>query len=138
MTTVITKDTAKTTRDDIATLIEAYATEQGLSLTRRGVNYGDGKMRLTYTLEGTTAEGDDPAAAAWKRYHAMFDLPLDGLGLTTEWSGSIGRGTIVGLAPNATKYPVLVRRERDGVRYKMTAQHAAMLIRAEAKNASLA
>ena len=131
----VTKATAKTTRDDIASLIEAYSTDQGFTLTRRGVSYGDGKMKLTYTIEGTTAEGDDPGEAAWKHYAGMFELPLDGLGMTLDFGGRVGKATIVGLAPNASKYPVLVKRVKQLDVYKVTAQHAAMLIRAEAKNA---
>jgi hypothetical protein len=130
MITTVTKDVATATRDEIATLIEAYATERGFVLTRRGVNYGDGMMKVSFTLEGTTAEGDDPAEAAWKMYHSMFDLPEAGLGMELDFGGRVGKATIIGLKASARKYPVLVKRVAQADVYKVTAEEASRLIHA--------
>jgi catechol 2,3-dioxygenase-like lactoylglutathione lyase family enzyme len=129
MSTTVTKNVAIATRDEIAALIEAYTTERGFTLTRRTVNYGDGTMKVSYTIEGTDAQGNDPAAAEWEMYHSMFDLPKNGLGMTLNFGGRVGEATIIGLKASARKYPVLVKRVKQADIYKVTAEQAAVLIK---------
>jgi len=77
------------------------------------------KPKLLVAVKGETGEFESPAAIAFNANAAFYGLKPEDLGRVFSQHGTAYK--ITGLAPNASRYPILAERVHDGKGFKFTA-----------------
>lgn len=116
----IDRQTAVTVAKEVEAAVAAIFAAHGLAAPKVKTTYGD---YLKIALESSPeVKGDNgvniasPEALAYKRYHAVYDLPENGLGVKFFSQGK--EFVVTGLSPNRPKYPINAVCTADGKSYK--------------------
>ncbi len=115
---------------EIEAALQPLAAKHGLQIVAKGGKFDD----TTYTakIECSELNGDvaqTPERAAFTTQAQTFGLKPELLDTTFEHRGQVFK--IVGLRPNAPRYPVVAMRMSDGKRYKFAADAVALLLEVE-------
>lgn len=120
MTHNVDRQTALTVAKEVEAAVAAIFAAHGLAKPKVKTTYGD---YLKIALESSpVVKGDNgvnmasPEALNWKRYHAVYDLPENGLGAKFTSQGK--EFVVTGLTPSRPKYPVNAVCVTDGKSYK--------------------
>lgn len=120
MTHNIDRQTAVTVAKEVEAAVAAIFAAHGLAKPKVKTTYGD---YLKIALESSPdVKGENgvntasPEALAYKRYHAVYNLPENGLGARFFSQGK--EFVVTGLSPNRPKYPINAVCVADGRSYK--------------------
>ena len=120
MTHNITRQTAITVAAEVEAAVAAIFAAHGLVKPKVKTTYGD---LLRIALESSPdVVGDNgvniasPEAIAYAKFHAHYDLPVNGLGVKFFSQGK--EFVLTGLSPNRPKYPINAFCPADGKSYK--------------------
>lgn len=93
--------------------------ELHVALAAKNASYNREGTLATFKLEvaviDAAGKAESREAADYKRLHALYRLPADGLGRTVNFAGL--NYTILGLLPKSRRFPLLAGR--DGKQYKL-------------------
>lgn len=116
----IDRHTAHTVIKEVEAAVAAVFAAHGLAKPKVRCTFGDS---LKITLESSPDVKDDnginiasPEALAYRRYHASYELPANGLG--TKFVSQGKEFVVTGLSPNRPKYPIDAVCTTDGKAYK--------------------
>lgn len=103
----MTREFARTLGLEVEAALKAVAEKHGLDLDLKGGRFDEASF--TPRVVFTAKEG---AQVQWNRYAALYDLPLDAIGVIVSVKGVAYR--ILSLSLNKSKFPVNVERIPDG------------------------
>ena len=114
--TTVDRALCRTIRTDAEEALAAVAAKHGLSL-----KFGAGRFdSTTYTLKvDFVAPTEDGIPSDFARHAPLFGLTADDYGKMVTMRGETY--TIVGIKPRSHKYPILMKRTKDGKTYKWMA-----------------
>lgn len=132
MTHNIDRQTAVTIAKEVEAAVASIFAAHGLTKPKVKTTYGDYlKIALEASPDAKNEDGVNiatPEAIAYKRYHAVYDLPENGLGVKFFSQGK--EFVVTGLSPNRPKYPINAVCVADGRSYKFGTNIAARIVAA--------
>ena len=124
MTDLSNKQTLKAVRQAMETALKTVEAEFGINFDLGSVRYeGDGsgfKSRITCSRVDDSGTAETPMAKSYRRHAESFGLDPAWLGIDLV-NDAGDRVQIVGLKPRSPKFPLIYVNQRNGRRYKTSA-----------------
>jgi hypothetical protein len=96
-------------RGEIDAALKEVGERHGITIKAGNGHYGaTGDLKLVLTPKTASGETQSKEELDYKQWHAVYNLPVDGLGKRFLNAGT--EYTICGMKPSSRSYPVLGRR----------------------------